>query len=132
MAVDLAAQITIGGELADQHFQVVSCNAIGISVEGIPRTSDRVVNDNVASGEAAAKIKIGGPGIGCGLDRGYGRLTDGGIGRALQSDGDPAVIDQVGIYGKQKAVDPVRCRSPQSRMVKCSGGIDVSGVHCIP
>ena len=109
MDVELAAEFACGGELTGQHFHVGTCDSVGIAVQRIPRATDGVVNGNVSACESCSGIEVGQPRVCSGLNCADGGFSCSGIGNAFKSDGDPAVVSQVGIDRKQQAVDAIGC-----------------------
>ena len=129
MDVKLAAEFARGGELTGQHFHVGTCDSVGIAVERVPRATDGVVNGNVSACESCSGIEVGQPRVCSGLNCADGGLSCSGIGNAFKSDGDPAVVSQVGIDRKQQAVDAIGCTCAQGGVIEVGCGVDEGGVR---
>ena len=55
--MDRSSQITRSGELPDEHTSIGVGQAIGVSVQDVPHTSNFVVDDNVTAGQSTARFK---------------------------------------------------------------------------
>ena len=129
LAIDLSAEFSGGGELADQDLQIGTGNAVGIAVQGIPCASDHVINCDVVAGQSAARVEVGHPGVVRGLDRADARFADGRIGHTFKTDGDPAVISEVGVDREQQAVDAIRSAGTEGGVVEIRGRVDVGRIQ---
>ena len=121
-------EITCGGELAHQDFEVVPGHAVGVAVQGVPCTSDGIVYGDVASGKAPTSIEIGEPRIVTRLDGADVGFSGQCIGCSRQTDGDPRVISQVRVDREEKAVDAVGDSSAEGGVVEVCRGVDVGRV----
>ena len=117
--------------MAHQDLQICSGDTIGVSIQGIPRPTNGVVNGNVPPRSSESRVKVVGPRIVCRLHGGDGGFARSGIGHTLQTDGHPAVKRQIGIDGKKEGVDAIGCGGSQGGIVKGGGGIDIGWIHCV-
>ena len=118
--------------MTDEYLEVFTGHTIGVAVQCIPSATDGVVDFDVASGEATARVEVGCPRVVGGLDRAHIGLTYGRIRNTFQPDGDPGVIDEIRIYRKQQAVDAIRRRCSEGGVIERGGGLYVCGVGQIP
>ena len=132
LGVHLNRQVTGGGELSGEDLEVGSGHTIGIAIQGVPGATHGVVDGDVAPGKTGTRIEVGRPGIQAGGDRAHRRFTGHGIGRALQTDGDPAVVGEVRIDGEEQAVDAVGSGASEDGVVKIRRRVDIGGVVGIP
>ena len=103
--LDVAAQDAIGRELTDQHPAIGIGDAVGIAVEHVPHSAHDVVDGNVGPWHARTGVKQGGPALTGRLHHGRIGLSVRGVGRAIDADGDPAVIGQVGECRQEQRID---------------------------
>ena len=61
LTVQLPTQCSVSGELADQDLQICSGDTIGVSIQGIPRPTNGVVNGNVPPRSSESRVKVVGP-----------------------------------------------------------------------
>ena len=128
LTVDLTADFARGGELANEDLEVIASDAIGVSIQGIPCTTDEVVDGNVVSRHSAAGLEGGQPGIVRCLHGAHVGFSSEGIGDALQSDRHPAVILEIGVHREKEAVDAIGGSSSECCLVKLRRGVDVRRV----
>ena len=129
--VELTIEFTRGGELTGQHLQVVSGHTVGVSVQGIPCTTDAVIDGDVATRKTSTRIEVGEPGVVVGLHRAHVGFTRQRVRRALQTNGHPRVVSEVRVHREQQAVDAVRNPSTKRSMVEVRRRIDERGIRGI-
>ena len=100
LAINLSADFAVRGELTNEDFEVVPSNSVGISIEGIPCTSNEVINGNAGTGQTSSRIEVGHPGVVRGLHRAHIGFSQRGVGHAFDADCHPAVIDQIWIHAE--------------------------------
>ncbi len=59
---NLTAQVTSRGELTGQHLEVIARDTVGVSVQGIPCSTDGIINGNVSTG-ARTWVEVGAQGF---------------------------------------------------------------------
>ena len=126
--VDRSAHFTIGGELTEEDGAIRGRHAVGVAIEDVPHATDGIVHDDVAARGARTGIEGRHPRLPGGLDRGGRVLPCRSIGRSFESDGDPAVIGEVGVHREQQWVDRLGSRTAQDVLEEIGGRRNVEGV----
>ncbi len=116
------AQITIGGELSEQHALVIPSQSIDCTVQDVPSATSAVID-----GDVTAIFKSHGPTWGNAGHSGRIFLTVGRAGLLVQSHRHPAVVGQVGNEAQQQVRDHRRRHAPHSTLPESSSGIDLEG-----
>ena len=128
----MTAEFACGGKLSCQHSHVRSCDAIGISIERVPRASNCVIDCNVSTRSARAGVEVGEPRVVPGLNGADASFSTSRVGNSFKSNGDPAVVGKVRVNREEQAVDAVGCACTQSRLVKVRGGVDQGCIRGVP
>ena len=68
LGVELATEVSRCGELTGQDLEVGASDAIGVTIQGIPRSTDDVIDDNALTGQSSTRVEIGKPRIRRGLN----------------------------------------------------------------
>ena len=128
LKVEVAAEHAVRGELSEEHPAILIGNAIALTSEVEPCAPHTVVDDQVASRQAAARIKNGRPrivGVLNGADR---RFTNGSVRRGFNANGHPTVISEVGIHWKEQGIDAIGGRSTEQGLVEVRRRFDARRV----
>ena len=87
--IDRTGQVTVRGELTEQHPAIRVRKSIHVSIQDVPNTANIIIHDDVASEGAATRIESEGPILIGGIDHRSGALTGQCIRRTIDTDGDP-------------------------------------------
>ena len=129
LGIELTTEVSRRSELTSQHFQIRSSDSIGITIQGIPSTTDDVVDDNAFTGHTSTRVEVGEPWIACRLDCGHIGFPRQGIRSAGQANGDPTVVGQIRVDWEQQAIDAVRHPGSQRSVVEIRRGVHIGRIH---
>ena len=117
--------------MSHEDFEIVTGYAVCVSVQGKPSTANGIIDDDVASWNTAAGLKIGKPRIVSRLNRTHIGLSNSGVGRPFQSNRHPRVVGEVGIDREEQAVDAIGYSAAEQGVVKSGGSAQYRWVYGI-
>ena len=125
--VQVSGELTIGGELPQQHGAVRFRQTIDVSVEDVPHATHFIVNDDVSAGQSTARFEGQSPIL---IGRIHGRNRSFAICSRcwpFQSYGHPAVKGQFRETWQQQWVDILRGQTAQDMLEERRGRGDLQG-----